>query len=135
MIKVYLVESEHVSDCQVVRKEKRAFPESEKDKAREFFNEEKRAYERIAIDNEWEHDKSEDCVEYFEEGYYAHNHASVTITEIEVKETPDTDSISRVKHCPLCGSENIEYMADAFEKGNDTPFHCHECDNFFDVNV
>lgn len=84
MIKVFLVESKHVSDCQVIRNEKRVF--TEKEKAMEFFNEEKRAYERIAIANEWAHEKSEDCVEYFEEGYYAHNHASVTITEIEVEE-------------------------------------------------
>ena len=86
MVKVYLVESEHVSDCEVVRKERRAFSESQKNEARKFFNEEKRAYESMAIANGWEHEKSEDCVEYFEEGYYAHNHASVTITEIEVEE-------------------------------------------------
>lgn len=84
MIKVFLVESKHVSDCQVVRNEKRVF--TIKEKATEFFNEEKRMYERIAISNEWEHEKSKDCVEYFEQGYYAHNHAVVTITELEVEE-------------------------------------------------
>jgi hypothetical protein len=36
-----------------------------------------------------------------------------------------------VDKCPLCGSENIEWMGDAFEEGNLTPFHCHQCDSFF----
>ena len=34
-----------------------------------------------------------------------------------------------VNHCPFCGSENIEWMGDAF--GEETPFHCHECDRWF----
>lgn len=40
---------------------------------------------------------------------------------------------SAVLYCPLCGSENIEWMGDAFEEGNETPFHCHKCDSFFGV--
>jgi len=31
--------------------------------------------------------------------------------------------------CPFCGSENIEWMGDAF--GDETPYHCHECDRWF----
>ncbi len=34
-----------------------------------------------------------------------------------------------VNHCPFCGSESIEWMGDAF--GEETPFHCHECDKWF----
>ncbi len=38
-----------------------------------------------------------------------------------------------VNYCPYCGSENIEWMGDAFgdteEEG--TPFHCHQCDTWF----
>lgn len=41
----------------------------------------------------------------------------------------------QVKFCPLCGSSNIEWMGDAFPEDNQTPFHCHECDNFFGVTA
>lgn len=35
-----------------------------------------------------------------------------------------------LKKCPFCGSENFEWMGDAFGE-NETPFHCHECDSWF----
>lgn len=36
-----------------------------------------------------------------------------------------------IEKCPHCGSENFEWVGDAFEEGNETPYHCHECDLFF----
>lgn len=84
MEKVFLVESEFVEDCEKTRNERRAF--KDETKARNFFNDEKRAYERIALGRDWEHEKSENSVEYFENGYYSHNHAVVTFTELEVEQ-------------------------------------------------
>lgn len=40
-----------------------------------------------------------------------------------------------VNYCPYCGSENIEWMGDSFgDAGENTPFHCHQCDTWFGVN-
>ena len=39
-----------------------------------------------------------------------------------------------IKKCPYCGSENIEWVGDAFDEDNKTPYHCHECDLFFGEN-
>ena len=82
--KFYLVESQLVMDYEQISNRKKLY--DDESKAREFFNEEKKYYEKVAIDNDWEHEKSEDCVEYFEEGYYAHNHAVVTLTELEIEQ-------------------------------------------------
>lgn len=40
--------------------------------------------------------------------------------------------IDEVAFCPYCGSENIEWMGDAFGD-EETPFHCHQCDKWFGV--
>ena len=40
-----------------------------------------------------------------------------------------------IERCPLCGSENIEWMGDCFDENNPTPYHCHECDRFFGENT
>ena len=81
--KFYLVESQFVKDCEQICNRKKLY--DDENKAREFFNEEKKYYEKFAIDNEWEHEKSANKVEYFEQGYYAHNHAIVTFTELELE--------------------------------------------------
>lgn len=81
--KFYLVESKFVKDCEEMRDCKRLY--DDENKAREFFNEEKKYYEKFAIDNEWEHEKSANKAEYFENGYYAHNHAIVTFDELEIE--------------------------------------------------
>lgn len=39
----------------------------------------------------------------------------------------------KVAFCPYCGSENIEWMGDAYGD-EETPFHCHQCDKWFGVN-
>ena len=39
-----------------------------------------------------------------------------------------------ITNCPHCGSENIEWVGDAFAEDNETPYHCHECDKFFGEN-
>lgn len=84
MEKVFLVESQFVEDCEVTRNERRAF--ANETNARNFFKDEMRAYERVAIGRDWEHEKSENSAEYYENGYYAHNHAVVTFTELEVEQ-------------------------------------------------
>ena len=53
--------------------------------------------------------------------------AEVLANELEVV---GGDSIM---FCPYCGSENIEWMGDAFDEDNETPYHCHKCDKFFGV--
>ena len=42
---------------------------------------------------------------------------------------------AEVNHCPYCGSENIEWMGDAFEDEGEevTPWHCHHCDTWFGI--
>lgn len=82
--KFYLVESQFVKDCEEQRDSKRLYDNEEK--AMEFFNEEKKYYEKFAIDNEWEHEKSASKVEYFKQGYYPHDHAIVTFTELEIEQ-------------------------------------------------
>ena len=56
-----------------------------------------------------------------------------TDLEVEVVDYPTQDELN-VKYCPYCGSENVEWMGDEFGEGN-TPFHCHQCDKWFGVNV
>ena len=43
----------------------------------------------------------------------------------------DEEQDDDITCCPYCGSENIEWVGDAFEPSNATPYHCHECDKFF----
>lgn len=42
------------------------------------------------------------------------------------------NKIYEVDICPYCGSENIEWMGDAYGD-EETPFHCHECDEWFGI--
>lgn len=81
--KFYLVESQFIRHYEQVCNRKKLY--DNEGKARDFFNEEKKYYEKFAIDNEWEHDKSANKVEYFEQGCYAKNHAIVTFTELEIE--------------------------------------------------
>lgn len=82
--KFYLVESQFVRDYEQIYNGKKLY--DDESKARKFFNEEKKPYEKVAIENDWEHEKSENSVEYFEQGYYANNHAVVTFTELELEQ-------------------------------------------------
>ena len=36
----------------------------------------------------------------------------------------------KVKKCPYCGGENFEHMGEN-DYWNGMPWHCHECDNWF----
>ncbi len=62
---------------------------------------------------------------------------SVNKVEIEPNTTISDDndeSTDDVMYCPYCGSENIEWMSDAFGTMGDTEtYHCHECDSWFGV--
>lgn len=37
----------------------------------------------------------------------------------------------KIEKCPYCGSENFEHMGDN-DYWNGMPWHCHECDSWFD---
>lgn len=42
------------------------------------------------------------------------------------------DKTCIVDYCPFCGSDNVEWMGDAYGD-EETPFHCHECGEWFGV--
>ena len=39
------------------------------------------------------------------------------------------------KVCPYCGSKNFKWVGNAFSENNKTPYHCHECDCWFNEEI
>ena len=80
MEKIYLIESEAVFDCELIR----GFRAAHKSllKARLQYEDELNLIKSKYKEDDWEEDETDTCYEAFESGYAVQNHVCVTITEL-----------------------------------------------------
>jgi hypothetical protein len=81
--KVWCVKTHIVDDYETITDEIRLF--SSKERAQSVFDSIVEEERKIAKSKEWEINVCEFFFEAYEEGYYAHNHSCVELTQIEIE--------------------------------------------------
>lgn len=80
---VWCVKTHIVDDYETIKDEIRLF--SSKEKAKSVFDSIVEDEKKIVESKGWEIDECELYFEAYEEGYYAHNHSCVELTQIEIE--------------------------------------------------
>ena len=80
---IWCLKTHIIDDCETIKNDMRLF--YSKEKAKSVFDDAVKEEKKIVESKGWEIDESEFYFEAYEEGYYAHNHSCIELTQIEIE--------------------------------------------------